>query len=110
MMMSLIAQQGQRDINNMYEETATIEDEWVCPACHVEGIKINNFYGWCPRDSCMGICINKDIQDVNKITIRKVENLEIARFAGLYNPKLGNFSKLSQRWKWVVFMCELVIF
>ncbi len=63
------------NINNMYEITADIEDYWECPVCKKEGIKVNEHYGYCLADKCVGICMPKSIQDVSRNKIRKVENL-----------------------------------
>ena len=38
---AILVRQGQRNINNMYHQTASMEQVWKCPACGNNGIKIN---------------------------------------------------------------------
>ena len=52
-----------------------MKEYWQCPVCTAEGYKINQHFGYCVRKNCVGPCINKNIQDVGKNNIRKLENL-----------------------------------
>ena len=70
-------QQAKANINNMYIETASDEDYWECPVCKTEGMKINEHYGYCLDDKCVGICIAKNMQDIRQTKVRKIENLVI---------------------------------
>ncbi|MCP4055362.1 MAG: hypothetical protein GY739_20440 [Mesoflavibacter sp.] len=65
------------NINNMYEITATLEDTWRCPVCKTEGIKVNEHFGYCLADRCVGVCIPHSIQDVSRNKARKIENLVV---------------------------------
>ncbi|MCP4052782.1 MAG: hypothetical protein GY739_06910 [Mesoflavibacter sp.] len=86
--MDIVFNKAYGAINNMYQITADIEDMWKCPVCRTDGIKINEHYGYCLADKCVGVCIPRSVQEVSRNKIRKVENIVMDCRVNRRGPKV----------------------